>query len=118
MSEQRAPVHHPGVAGTHDLVISDLEHVTRLPSGRELTARMRLVTQQVVASRRDHGLATYDTMLQPGNGRDCGRDALEEAADLVAYVRNGLREGRPWHRLYDVATELLVDLTAQTGGLS
>lgn len=116
--EQDAPVHHPGVVGTHDLVIEELNAVVRLPSGRPLTPWMRLATQQVIASRRDAGLASYGTVLQPGNGRNCGRDALEEAADLVNYLRNGMREGYPWQRMYDLATELLVDLTAQTGGLS
>lgn len=116
--EQPTPRHWPGVAGSHDVAIEDLNNLHRLASGKSLTAAMRLATQQVLASRRDAGLASYGTVLQPGNGRSAGRDALEESADLVAYLCNGLREGHPWHRLYDVAIELLVDLRAQTGGLS
>lgn len=114
--DQEPPTHRSGVPGSHDLVVGDLSAVERLASGRPLTQAMRSATQLVILARRDAGLASYGTVLQPDNGRSVDRDALEEAADLVAYLRNGLREGKPWHRIYDAATEVLVDLTAQTGG--
>lgn len=42
------------------------------------------------------GQARYHTRLQPHNGRDMLRDALDEALDLVVYLRGALyeRDGR------------------------
>jgi hypothetical protein len=46
--------------------------------------------------RQSLGLSRYGVHLQPHNGRDALRDALEEALDLVAYLRAAIyeRDGR------------------------
>jgi hypothetical protein len=38
------------------------------------------------------GLRRYGVRLQPHNGRDMLRDALEEAMDLVVYLRGAIYE--------------------------
>lgn len=43
-------------------------------------------------ARDAKGRATYGTPLQPHNGRDALQDALEEALDLVAYLRQAIYE--------------------------
>ncbi len=43
-------------------------------------------------SRDDLGRRRYGVPLQPHNGRDALRDALEEALDLVAYLRQAIYE--------------------------
>ncbi len=48
----------------------------------------------LLEQRRVIGLATYGQPLQPKNGRDNLRDALEEAADLCCYLRNEINERR------------------------
>jgi hypothetical protein len=116
--DQQLPTHRVGVPGTHDQVIDHLLGTGTLVSGRPFTPAMCSAVVDVLVARREVGLSRYGTVLQPDSGRDTGRDALEESADLVVYLWNGIREGRPWDRLYGLAVEILVDLTAQTGGLS
>lgn len=43
-------------------------------------------------ARLKHGIETYGTGLQAGNGRDARRDAYEEAMDLTLYLRQLLEE--------------------------
>lgn len=43
-------------------------------------------------ARRQVGIRRYGTPLQAGNGRDCLRDAYDEALDLVAYLRQAIAE--------------------------
>jgi 8-oxo-dGTP pyrophosphatase MutT (NUDIX family) len=114
--EQQSPTHQLGVQGTHDWVIRHLRLLSQMPTGRPWSAALRAATCAVLASRRNVGLETYGTPLQPGNGRDSGRDAVEEAADLVVYVANWMREGVDVGRQYQVSVELLADLVASTGG--
>lgn len=111
--DQVLPTPHPHVTGTHDLIIADLSRTDRLVTGAVLTQEWRLRVMQVLVARRDIGLQRYGSALQPYNGRDVRRDAVEEAADLVAYLYTGMREGWPWSGLYDRALALLVDLVAE-----
>jgi hypothetical protein len=55
-----------------------------VPGGATLLDDMR--------ARDAKGLATYGVRLQPFNGRDNLRDALDEALDLAAYLCNEARE--------------------------
>jgi hypothetical protein len=67
MSEQPAPVPND-LPAAWDLVIEDMR-------------------------RRDAlGQSRYGTRLQPFNGRDALRDALEEALDMCVYLRQALYE--------------------------
>ena len=45
------------------------------------------VLRELYVARRALGVARYGTPLQRGNGRDHLRDALEEALDLMAYLK-------------------------------
>ena len=49
------------------------------------------ILRPLAIQRRAEGIKTYKTPLHRGNGRDFARDALEEALDLMAYLR-GMRE--------------------------
>lgn len=71
-----------GTIGAHDRVIADI--VTAYP---EDSATRTAVVKGLVA-RREYGLAKYDTVLWPGHLRDALKDPLDEAEDLVAYLRN------------------------------
>lgn len=46
--------------------------------------------------RANVGLSRYGQFLRPNNGRDCLRDAYEEALDLAQYLRQAIyeRDGR------------------------
>ena len=44
--------------------------------------------------RKQHGLNTYDSLLQPYNGRSMTQDAYEEVLDLAVYLRGRLEEER------------------------
>lgn len=82
LDEQRPPTPTGGPA-VHDLVLADLLH----RSGSESLA-------QVIRERRALGLRRYGTVLQAGNGRDAVRDAVDEVADLVCYLRQVVAERR------------------------
>lgn len=57
-------------------------------------------------ARRRHGIAKYDTPVQPGNGRDALRDAYEEALDLCVYLRQAITErGRISERILGVLND-------------
>ncbi len=45
------------------------------------------ILQPYAAERRRQGIERYGTPLQPHNGRDALYDALQEAMDLLAYLR-------------------------------
>lgn len=66
---QPAPEPNDG-ASMHDLVIADM------------------------ASRKEFGLAKYQSLLQAHNGRDALQDAYEESLDLVVYLRQEIEERR------------------------
>ncbi len=61
------------------------------PSQNELPAVWDLVLQDM-AARDKLGQERYGTRLQPHNGRDMLRDALEEALDMVVYLRGAIYE--------------------------
>jgi hypothetical protein len=47
--------------------------------------RDRLLAE--LEARKAKGLETYNSLLQPFNGRDAVQDAFEEALDLAAYLQ-------------------------------
>lgn len=65
---QPPPVHVPGAASVHDILI---EHIKE---------------------RKAFGLRKYGTPLQPFNQRDALADALEEVVDAAAYLAQALYE--------------------------
>lgn len=96
-----APIPEDGAPSAHDLVIEDLREHHGL--------HFRLVIEDV-RERKAMGLAKYNTILQPNNGRDSLVDAYQEALDLAAYLRNE-REKRGDLTLvvqYRLALELLL----------
>jgi hypothetical protein len=58
---------------------------------------------KLLQARKDLGLKRYGSLLQPRNGRDNLRDAIEEATDLLVYLVN---EGEE-RRLYEQEIETL-----------
>lgn len=48
-------------------------------------------------ARREHGIRTYGTALQPHNGRDALRDLYEELLDGCMYIKQAMieRDGTP-----------------------
>lgn len=63
----------------HDLVT---EHLTQ--TGDPTPWRQRVIDE--LTTRKQRGLETYGTILQPNNGRDAARDAFEEALDTSVYL--------------------------------
>lgn len=47
---------------------------------------------KICDARNEFGVKKYGTPLQPFNGRDSVHDSLEEAADLVVYLRTAILE--------------------------
>lgn len=45
-----------------------------------------------VRARMEHGVRTYGTALQAGNGRDALADAYQECLDLCMYLRQMIAE--------------------------
>jgi hypothetical protein len=97
--EQPRPIRNDSTA-IQDLVIQDLR------SGLVgFACQAQLVA--AVEARKALGLERYGTLLQAFNGRDCVRDAREEALDLVQYLRQGIEEGRVDWSVYRLALRLL-----------
>lgn len=48
--------------------------------------------QAFIEARKQLGIERYGTPLQPNNGRDCLRDAFEEAVDLATYLAQAIIE--------------------------
>lgn len=90
------------------LVYADLARLTHRPE-----------TANVLRAREQIGIDTYGTALQVGNGRDMLRDAIDEAADLVVYLRGAIAQDTDLtigHRLsphYLAAIGLLDGLVAE-----
>lgn len=82
LDTQRPPTPNDAPS-THDLVIGDI---------RRANVASHLSLLDVIEKRRALGLRRYGTILQANNGRDSLQDALEEAADLVIYLRNLVAE--------------------------
>ena len=86
----------------HDLVIIDLID-SSFAGGRELLMKE-------LNDRKAIGLAEYGTPLQSHNGRDCEKDAIEEMADMICYLKQGLMEGKDYlEPIYYRAIALAVD---------
>lgn len=66
----------------HDLVVGDIrggKYADAIPT---------------ILDRKALGLAKYGTILQVGNRRSHRRDALQEAGDLVVYLRAEVEDSR------------------------
>lgn len=86
----------------HDLVIIDLID-SSFAGGRELLMKE-------INDRKAIGLAEYGTPLQAHNGRDCEKDAIEEMADMICYLKQGIIEGKSYlEPIYYRAIALAVD---------
>lgn len=97
---QSAPIHNSNPS-VHDLVIMDL--IASLHGGNELLCKE-------LWSRKAIGLAEYGTPLQAFNGRDCEKDAIEEMADMICYLKQGIMEGKDYLQdVYWRAIALAVD---------
>lgn len=57
----------------------------KLPVGNHLPHTHDLAIG-LLEARKIHGMAKYGQPLQPANGRSFAQDAMEEAADLLAYL--------------------------------
>lgn len=76
----------------------------------------RDVIQTLIAdleARRAIGLSRYGRRLVPGNGRAALQDALEEALDLAAYIRQEMLERERLEDDNDRAAEEIKRLRAQ-----
>ena len=107
-TEQPMPVPRPDLASAHELACADIQ-------GMLVAAPVRDEACSVLRSRARIGLERYNAVLTPGNGRDGQRDAIEEAADLVAYLQCGIREGWCRPRTYTTAMGVFLDLVAGAG---
>lgn len=65
--------------------------VQPMPVRNDLPAVWDLVIEEM-RQRDALGRQRYGTPLQPHNGRDSLRDALDEALDLVVYLRTAIYE--------------------------
>jgi hypothetical protein len=80
------PMPGPGTGPwIQDLVLEDLRVPYRYPLSAAFLA-------DEVERRKALGLARYGTLLQAFNGRDVLQDAMEEAVDLINYLRQALAE--------------------------
>lgn len=72
----------------HDLVIIDLIDMTSGKNNNYLSAEL--------LERKAIGLTEYGTPLQAFNGRDCEKDCIEEMADAICYLKQGILEGKTY----------------------
>ncbi len=66
-------------------------------------------------ARRAHGFKKYGVLLQANNGRNAVRDALDEALDMVVYIRQivterGFIQGINLDSMYRNAIEFAIGL--------
>lgn len=83
---QPAPVAVANADSSHDLAVEDMHALYR---GGQATSAIALLID-----RKRYGQEKYGVVLHADNGRDHARDALEEAADLVVYLRTWLTQHR------------------------
>lgn len=67
------------------------EIIAELPEGH--------ILRPLAIARRQQGIDRYGVPLQRDNGRDHLMDALQEALDLMAYMRAGNMRGQATARL-------------------
>lgn len=97
---QPEPIHRT-TTPIHDLVIIDL-------IGTGLSGNDLLMKE--LNDRKAIGLAEYGTPLQTFNGRDCEKDCIEEMADAICYLKQGILEGKTYlEPIYYRAIALAVD---------
>lgn len=85
---QPPPVHVPGAASVHDLVIEDLSW-----RGHSRLGRCRALTR-LLRERKKFGLAKYGTVLQVEDPvRAPEQDLLEELGDAVVYAYRAKARG-------------------------
>lgn len=73
----------------HDLIRRDL---AKIHSGAPVQQAGVQAVAGLIVERKEYGLKKYGTILQANNGRDAIQDAMEEALDLAAYLRQWLEE--------------------------
>jgi hypothetical protein len=83
-----------------------IEDVQRIYSNDDVKALV-----EALEARYQLGMQKYGTGLQPGNGRDVLNDSLQEAIDLVNYLKQGVLEEKLPEWLYLDALRIVVDLT-------
>jgi hypothetical protein len=110
--EQPLPRYCPGVEGAHDLMIRDLGNTSSYIPGVLYQA-----TVERIVARKKVGFDRYGQLLCPDDGRDTLRDAMEEALDLCAYLRNLLRLGHKLETTYYAAFGVLLDLVCEQDGI-
>lgn len=106
--EQPLPLHCPGVEGAHDMMLRDLVYISS-----PFSDSLRNSIVNIIVDRKKVGFGRYGQLLCPDDGRDTLRDALEEALDLCAYLRNLLRLGHNLEKTYFTAFGVLVDLVCE-----
>lgn len=87
-----APVPNLGPS-MHDLAIEDISlavHKSAEIPQSEYPAIVGVMNE--LEDRKAFGLKKYGTILQANNGRDACRDALDEALDLIVYMRQLVTE--------------------------
>lgn len=112
--EQPMPVNPDlTVVGAHEIVCTELRCMGGLSEG------LRWAAVNYLTRRAELGFLRYGQRLVPDDGRDRLLDALEEAADLVAYLADLRRSGGlADDRTYHFALTVLLDLVAQREGVA
>jgi hypothetical protein len=85
-TRQPAPIRASTVESAHDRVIADL----RAAYPEETETRTAAIDG--LLDRKAYGLAKYQTVLHPGNGRDHLQDGLDETEDQLVYLRTAMDE--------------------------
>lgn len=67
-------------------------NVKDVPEAAEFTPDTTTRAIKMLQDRRRIGMAEYGQTLRPWNGRDSMQDAVEETADMLCYLLNGLAE--------------------------
>lgn len=112
-TDQPMPVSpDPTVSGAHEVVCTELRDMGGL------TEKLRWAAVNYMTGRAELGWKRYGQRLVPNDERDRQRDALEEAADLVAYLADMRRSGGLANeRTYHFAVTVFLDLVAQREGV-
>src|ERR1044072_6814317 len=64
---------------------------------------LKTAFEQMSDDRWEIGIERYGKSLATWNGRDCGRDAMEELFDAMMYVQQGIMERRDIARKLELA---------------
>lgn len=111
---QPMPVNrHPELPGAHELVLTDLLSWPMGCGEGIANEELRTTAYFWIIRRQMIGLETYGQPLLPDDGRDQLRDAIEETADLLAYLANLRRQGQCTTGTYASAMSVYLDLCAE-----